>query len=153
MAKGKGRELRKYGVGELGERPARGKSPSSKRLAEGNSCGLRADAGRYWRQRAGWGAGPGGRAAEVRAARGGGVVRAAARRGGNCTARRAPAVSGAPSSSPPTHSAPPTPLSSSSQLPRPLLLAEPRQRGSTVRVSCWDEVTHPWREVIWMLPW
>lgn len=42
MAKDKGRELRKSGVGGLGERrPAKDRSQSSQRPAEGKRCGLR----------------------------------------------------------------------------------------------------------------
>lgn len=148
MAKDKGRELRKSGLGGLGERPAKDRSQSSQRPARGE---LRAARGLA---RAGLGRGAGrGCSGSVRAAGRAGGVCAAARRGGDCAARRAPAVSGAPGSPPPTGSAPPTP-SSSAQLPRPLLLpAQPRRRGSTVRVSGGGEVTHPRREAIGLLPW
>jgi len=65
VAKDKGKELRKYRVEKTRERRAKEKIQRVQRLAEGNSCGLSADEGRYWRLRAGRSAEPSGGSPEL----------------------------------------------------------------------------------------
>ncbi|XP_053779449.1 uncharacterized protein [Desmodus rotundus] len=150
-----GEELRRPRVGKPRE-SSKGKDPeSSERPAEGNSCGLSADAGRCWRRRASRSADPGGGAALRRFPRPGeeAVCARLRSRGGNCTgtARSRCVWSSAASAATPlctSHPLPPPPPSSPA-----LCCRQPRQRESTVSASCLDGVTHPRREVIWMLPW